>query len=356
MQPVVHFKDVSKYYGTSLAVDNLDLPIGPGQFVTLLGPSGCGKSTTLRMLGGFEDPSSGEIYLDGKPISHLPPNKRNVNIVFQDYALFPHLSVGRNIAFGLELKGLDSASIHKRVTELLALVELQDFADRMPDQLSGGQRQRVALMRALAPDPDVLLLDEPLSALDAKLRQQMQIELKEIQRTTGKTFIFVTHDQEEALTMSDIVVVMNKGRIEQMGAPGELYSRPRSRFVADFIGQSNFLEGKITALNGTIAALDWRGSKIEANVNATPHKIGDHATVALRPEALYCVSTEPEGRAGLKGRIDHRVFKGAHTTLTVQLENGASLIVQLDPVALSHIEGDDVWVGWREQDAVLLAD
>ncbi|MCX8998305.1 ABC transporter ATP-binding protein [Rhizobiaceae bacterium BDR2-2] len=356
MQPVVHFKDVNKYYGAAPAVENLDLAIEPGQFVTLLGPSGCGKSTTLRMLGGFEDPSSGEIYLDGKAISHLPPNKRNVNIVFQDYALFPHLTVGRNIAFGLELKGWDSDAIHKRVLELLALVELQDFADRMPDQLSGGQRQRVALMRALAPDPEVLLLDEPLSALDAKLRQQMQIELKSIQQTTGKTFIFVTHDQEEALTMSDVIVVMNKGRIEQMGDPHALYSRPRSRFVADFIGQSNFLEGTLLSVEGTVATLDWQGNAIHADLNGTAHAPGARATVALRPEALYCLAEKPKDRLALKGRVDHRVFKGAHTSLTVALDNGTALTVQLDPVALSHLDGDEVWVGWREQDAVVLAD
>ncbi len=356
MQPVVHFKNVNKSYGTSVAVDDLDLAVAPGQFVTLLGPSGCGKSTTLRMLGGFETPSSGEIYLDGKAISHLPPNKRNVNIVFQDYALFPHLSVARNIAFGLELKGLDSGSIHRRVMELLGLVRLQDFAARMPEQLSGGQRQRVALMRALAPDPNVLLLDEPLSALDAKLRHEMQIELKSIQRTTGKTFIFVTHDQEEALTMSDVIVVMNKGRIEQMGAPDELYSRPRSRFVADFIGQSNFLQARLLSVDGAIATLEWEGSRIEADFNDSRHAIGSVATVALRPEALFCVSHEPGDRMALKGQIEQRVFKGAHTTLTIRLDNGAQLTAQLDPVALSHLDGDTVWVGWRDRDAVVLAD
>ncbi|MBP1883903.1 ABC transporter ATP-binding protein [Sinorhizobium mexicanum] len=356
MQPVVHFKNVNKFYGALPAVENLDLAIETGQFVTLLGPSGCGKSTTLRMLGGFEEPTSGEIYLDGKPISHLPPNKRNVNIVFQDYALFPHLPVRRNIAFGLELKGMESSAIHKRVTELLALVGLQDYAERMPAQLSGGQRQRVALMRALAPDPNVLLLDEPLSALDAKLRQQMQIELKSIQQKTGKTFIFVTHDQEEALTMSDVIVVMDKGRIEQMGGPDELYARPRSRFVANFIGQSNFLEGKVVSVEGTVASFDWQGNIVQADVNGTAHAPGARATVALRPEALYCLPAKPEGRLALKGRIDQRVFKGAHTSLTVTLENGTSLVVQLDPVALSHIESDEVWVGWRERDAVLLAD
>lgn len=355
MQPVVYFKNVNKSYGALTAVDDLDLAIEPGQFVTLLGPSGCGKSTTLRMLGGFDSPTSGEIYLEGKPISHLPPNKRNVNIVFQDYALFPHLTVGRNIAFGLELKGMVHAAIHKRVTELLSLVSLQDHAERMPAQLSGGQRQRVALMRALAPDPNVLLLDEPLSALDAKLRQQMQIELKSIQQKTGKTFIFVTHDQEEALTMSDVIVVMNKGRIEQMGGPDELYARPRSRFVADFIGQSNFLEGAVISVSDGIAAVEWRGDVVHADVNGTSPVPGERATLALRPEALYCLSSKPEGRPALKGRVDQRVFKGAHTTLTVALENGSSLLVQIDPVALSHIEGDDVWVGWRDRDAVLLA-
>ncbi len=356
MQPVVQFKNVNKFYGTQAAVEDLDLAIDAGQFVTLLGPSGCGKSTTLRMLGGFEDPTSGEIYLDGKPISHLPPNRRNVNIVFQDYALFPHLSVMRNIAFGLELKGLAQDAIHRRVTELLSLVSLADYAERMPAQLSGGQRQRVALMRALAPDPNVLLLDEPLSALDAKLRQQMQIELKSIQQKTGKTFLFVTHDQEEALTMSDVIVVMNKGRIEQMGGPDELYARPRSRFVADFIGRSNFIEGKVVSVSGNIASLDWQGNIIHADVNGTSPATGKVVTVALRPEALYCLTEKPEGRLALKGRITGRVFKGAHTSLTVTLENGTSLLVQLDPVALSHIDGDDVWIGWRERDAVLLAD
>ncbi|MBB3978756.1 spermidine/putrescine transport system ATP-binding protein [Rhizobium azooxidifex] len=356
MQPVVHFKNVNKYYGSALAVENLDLSVEPGQFVTLLGPSGCGKSTTLRMLGGFEDPSSGEIFLDGKPITRLPPNKRNVNIVFQDYALFPHLTVSRNIAFGLELKGLASDAIHKRTSELLSLVKLQDFADRMPDQLSGGQRQRVALMRALAPNPHVLLLDEPLSALDAKLRQQMQIELKSIQQTTGKTFIFVTHDQEEALTMSDVVVVMNKGRIEQMGAPDTLYSRPQSRFVANFIGESNFLEANVTAVHGTVATLDWDGHVIHADVNGNRVVAGDRTTVALRPESLYCLPEKPKDRLALEGHIERRVFKGAHSSLTVRLTNGKELVVQLDPVALSQLHSDDVWIGWREQDAVLLRD
>ncbi|MBO1040906.1 ABC transporter ATP-binding protein [Brucella pituitosa] len=356
MQPVVQFKNVNKYYGASAAVHNLNLEIEPGQFITLLGPSGCGKSTTLRMLGGFENLSSGEIYLDGKPISHLPPNRRNVNIVFQDYALFPHLSVARNISFGLELKGFASDAIHRRVMELLALVQLEDFADRMPDQLSGGQRQRVALMRALAPDPDVLLLDEPLSALDAKLRHQMQIELKSIQKETGKTFLFVTHDQEEALTMSDQIVVMNKGRIEQIGAPDTLYSRPKNRFVADFIGQSNFLEAQIVSIEGNVAALDWHGQIICADINDTNHKVGSSVTLAVRPEAIACATEHEKDDDALPGRVVSRVFKGAHTSLQVELAKGSSLQVQLDPTSLSNIHGNNIQLRWRAQDAVLLAD
>ncbi|MGH6762130.1 MAG: ABC transporter ATP-binding protein [Phyllobacterium sp.] len=356
MEPVVQFRNVNKYYGAARAVDNLDLDIGAGQFVTLLGPSGCGKSTTLRMLGGFETPTSGNIFLDGNDVTHLPPNKRNVNIVFQDYALFPHLNVGRNVAFGLELKGLPSDAIHKRTMELLSLVKLDDFADRMPDQLSGGQRQRVALMRALAPNPNVLLLDEPLSALDAKLRQQMQIELKLIQQTTGKTFIFVTHDQEEALTMSDVIVVMNSGRIEQMGDPHTLYLKPRSRFVANFIGQSNFLDGTVMGIENGIAALRWEGQVIHAAVNNNVPAIGSAVTAALRPEALYCLPEKPKDRLALKGRITQRIFKGNHTSVTVSLGEGQTIIAQLDPVALSLLVEDDVWLGWRQEDAVIVAD
>ena len=356
MPPVVHFRNVNKFYGSALAVDNLELAIDPGQFVTLLGPSGCGKSTTLRMLGGFETPSSGSIFLDGSDITRLPPNKRNVNIVFQDYALFPHLTVGRNIAFGLELKGMASDVIHKRTMELLSLVKLQDFADRTPDQLSGGQRQRVALMRALAPNPNVLLLDEPLSALDAKLRQQMQIELKSIQQTTGKTFLFVTHDQEEALTMSDVIVVMNNGRIEQMGDPHTLYSRPRSRFVANFIGESNFLEADIISIEGNLAALRWRDHVIHAALNGTSPEPGKTVTVALRPEALHCLGAEPKDRLGIPGMVKQRIFKGNHTSVTVELSGGQEIVAQLDPVSLSQLTGDDVWIGWRESDAVVLAD
>ena len=356
MPPIVNFDNVTKTYGNSPAVQNLNLQVQPGKFVTLLGPSGCGKSTTLRMLGGFEIPSSGKIYLSGNDVTHLPPNRRNVNIVFQDYALFPHMTVAKNIAFGLELKGLASAQIHKRVMELLGLVQLEGYADRMPAQLSGGQRQRVALMRALAPDPDVLLLDEPLSALDAKLRQQMQIELKSIQEKTGKTFIFVTHDQEEALTMSDTIVIMNNGRIEQMGDPHALYSRPENRFVANFIGETNFMKGTVTAIENKVAVLRWEGEEVRATIIAHPATVGETATVAVRPEAIICSADKPHNRNAIQGTVRQRIFKGNHTSLTIALGENRSVRALVDPMALDRLSGDKVWVNWNDERAVVLAD
>ncbi|MBD8651093.1 ABC transporter ATP-binding protein [Rhizobium sp. CFBP 13726] len=356
MEPVVQFDNVSKSYGTHVAVDNLNLSIEAGKFVTLLGPSGCGKSTSLRMLGGFETPTSGRIMLSGKDVTRVPPNKRNVNIVFQDYALFPHMSVARNIAFGLELKGLDNQSIHRRVSELLELVELQDYAGRLPAELSGGQRQRVALMRALAPDPDVLLLDEPLSALDAKLRQQMQIELKSIQEKTGKTFMFVTHDQEEALTMSDTIVVMNKGRIEQMGDPNTLYGRPGSVFVANFIGETNLLRSTVIGSEGNETALNWNGVTIKANPGGLAPRVGEHLYVVLRPEAIHCSAFEPAGGNRIQGKIRQRVFKGNHTSLMVEVEGGAVLNALVHPSEVAQLGNEDVWLGWKTETATVIPD
>ncbi len=356
MEPVVQFDNVTKSYGGYVAVENLNLSIEPGKFVTLLGPSGCGKSTSLRMLGGFETPTSGRILLSGKDVTRVPPNKRNVNIVFQDYALFPHMTVAKNIAFGLELKGLDNARIHRRVCELLELVQLQDYAKRLPAELSGGQRQRVALMRALAPDPDVLLLDEPLSALDAKLRQQMQIELKSIQEKTGKTFMFVTHDQEEALTMSDTIVVMNKGKIEQMGDPNTLYGKPGSVFVANFIGETNLLRSTVLGTEGSVAAANWNGITIKAEQGGLSPKAGDHIYVVLRPEAIHCSSTEPTNANKVKGKIRQRVFKGNHTSLMVEVGDGAVLNALVHPSDVAQISGDDIWVGWKAESTTVIPD
>ena len=356
MQPVVQFENVTKRYGNFAAVDDLNLNIEAGKFVTLLGPSGCGKTTSLRMLGGFETPSSGRILLAGKDVTRLPPNKRNVNIVFQDYALFPHMNVARNIAFGLELQGHDAAHIHRRVLELLELVQLEDFAKRLPAELSGGQRQRVALMRALAPDPQVLLLDEPLSALDAKLRQQMQIELKSIQEKTGKTFMFVTHDQEEALTMSDQIVVMNNGKIEQMGDPYTLYGRPGSVFVANFLGETNLLRSTVLGNEGDVAALSWNGIAIKAEPGGLSPKAGDHLYVVLRPEAIHCSSTRPASDNQIKGKIRQRVFKGNHTSLRIEIGDGAFLSALVHPGDMANISGDEIWVGWKPENTTVIPD
>jgi spermidine/putrescine transport system ATP-binding protein len=356
MQPVVQFENVTKAYGQAVAVDNLNLTIEPGKFVTLLGPSGCGKSTTLRMLGGFEMPNAGRILLAGKEVTHLPPNKRNVNIVFQDYALFPHMNVAHNIAFGLELQGKSADTIHRKVTELLALVRLEDFAARLPSELSGGQRQRVALMRALAPDPQVLLLDEPLSALDAKLRLQMQIELKAIQETTGKTFLFVTHDQEEALAMSDVIVVMNNGRIEQMGDPHTLYSRPNSVFVANFIGEANLLKATVIARDGDKTALRWNGHEVQASATGHAAKAGDAACILVRPEAIQFSIRPSGGVNAMPGKIRQRVFKGNHTSMLVEVADGTRLNALVHLGDAEAVTGEDVWVSWQPQNATVIRD
>ena len=350
MDTVVHFDNVTKRYGSAVAVDALDLRIEAGKFVTLLGPSGCGKSTTLRLLGGFETPDSGRVMLAGRDVTHLPPNRRDVNIVFQDYALFPHMNVARNIAFGPELQGKSQREIEVLVAELLHLVQLEDYADRMPAQLSGGQRQRIALMRALAPDPRMLLLDEPLSALDAKLRQQMQIELKSIQERTGKTFLFVTHDQEEALTMSDVIVVMNEGRIEQIGDPKTLYNDPASRFVANFIGDTNLIDCTVVAVDDAVT-LDWGGAPVRAARGLRPRP-GERVTVAVRPEALRLSPVEAPGL--IPGRIRHRIFKGTHTSLEIDLGGGRTLAALVHSDAIAALAEDAVWVGWPAETATVL--
>jgi len=356
MDAVARFESVSKRFGDTVAVQALDLAIARGEFVTLLGPSGCGKSTTLRMLGGFETPTHGRIILDDADVTRLPPYRRDVNMVFQDYALFPHRNVAGNIAFGLELKGFDAAAIGRRVEQLLDLVQMAGLGERMPAALSGGQRQRIALARALAPDPKVLLLDEPLGALDAKLRQQMQIELKRIQEQTGKTFLFVTHDQEEALTMSDTVVVMNAGLIEQSGSPAELYHRPRSRFVAGFIGDTNLLTCTVLASEGDQLRLDWSGQPLHALRREPAPADGQSLHVALRPEHIACSWSEPKAANRIRGRIVERIFKGARTILVVDAGQGRALDVHVDPFFLEQGGGDQLWLGWAPERMPVLVD
>ena len=324
----IEVRNVSKTYGTGesavAALRDVSVAIRENEFFTLLGPSGCGKTTLLRLIAGFEFPTSGEILLYGQDIAPLPPFKRPVNTVFQSYALFPHMTVAQNIAFGLEMLGKPRAQIEERTAEMLRLVRMEDLRDRRTSQISGGQQQRVALARALAPQPKVLLLDEPLSALDYKLRKDMQIELKRLQNETGITFIFVTHDQEEALTMSDRIAVMSAGRILQVGSPRDIYDRPAERFVADFIGETNFLTGVVEAIDGSRAQVMLSsGTSIMASVaeDFAPQR---SATIVVRPEHARITA----GKAQLNGTVENVVYFGTDTHYHVRLDTGGTFIVR----------------------------
>ncbi|MEM9852691.1 MAG: ABC transporter ATP-binding protein, partial [Pseudomonadota bacterium] len=302
--------------------------IQDNEFFTLLGPSGCGKTTLLRMIAGFEEVTEGEIYLFGREIDQLPPHARPVNTVFQNYALFPHMTVLENVMFGLEMKGRDRQEAQARAGQMLELVQLSGFAGRKPAQLSGGQQQRVALARALAPEPRVLLLDEPLSALDLKLRQAMRSELKSIQRETGITFIFVTHDQEEALTMSDRIAVMSAGRLQQLGDARDIYERPHNTFVADFIGETNLFEAEVLAAdpNGGVSCRLKNGLTVDAR-SERPCAMGDWVHLSLRPERLALVAAEA-GNGEWPGTVRETIFIGTDTQTVVALSGGLELTVR----------------------------
>jgi spermidine/putrescine ABC transporter ATP-binding subunit len=320
MTHIVELCNVTKVFGTdTIAVANVSFAIKKGEFFSLLGPSGCGKTTLLRMIAGFEIPTSGVIFLDGKEITHYPPYKRDVNMVFQNYALFPHMSVRNNIAYGLKMKKYPKAQITEAVSDVIDIVKLTGLADRKITQLSGGQQQRVALARALVNHPSVLLLDEPLGALDKKLREQMQIELVNLQEQVKITFIYVTHDQEEALTMSDRIAVMNVGKIEQVGTPKSIYEFPATRFVADFIGTSNFLTGMYQESQNGLKRIIIPGADIwvESNQELIP---GEQVTVVIRPEKL-AISKEPHPSAvnSLSGVIEDIIYVGTNTQYFVKL-------------------------------------
>jgi spermidine/putrescine transport system ATP-binding protein len=305
------------------ALDNVSVAIRQNEFFTLLGPSGCGKTTLLRLIAGFEQPTAGEILLNGKPVEHLPPYQRAVNTVFQSYALFPHMSVAQNISFGLEMRGTPKEKTAGVVEEMLGLVKLSGLGGRKPAQLSGGQQQRVALARALANHPEVLLLDEPLSALDLKLRQEMRSELKNLQRTTGITFIFVTHDQEEALTMSDRIAVMSKGQIQQLGAAIDIYERPVNRFVADFIGDTNFVEAAVTGREGDYLRCRSAGGLDLLASPASNAGAGTRVTLAVRPEKITLK------RNGEAGTVAQSVYVGTDTNYDVRLADNMRLNVRV---------------------------
>ncbi|MEU4200178.1 ABC transporter ATP-binding protein [Streptomyces sp. NPDC039022] len=328
----VRLSGISKSFGSFTAVHPLDLTVPAGSFFALLGASGCGKTTTLRMIAGLEDPSTGTVALDGRDVTTLPPYKRPVNTVFQNYALFPHLDIFENIAFGLRRRGIKS--VKKQVEEMLDLVELGPMARRKPQQLSGGQQQRVAVARALINHPQVLLLDEPLGALDLKLRRQMQLELKRIQTEVGITFVHVTHDQEEAMTMADTVAVMNGGRVEQLGAPADLYENPGTTFVANFLGTSNLIEAEVVTVGGDDLLLTAGGSKLRlpAGRCRTAARTGGTVLAGVRPEKISLAhagdaGTIADGRNRLTGRIAHAGFLGVSTQYVVETPGAGRLAV-----------------------------
>jgi spermidine/putrescine transport system ATP-binding protein len=358
----VELRHVSKRFDDFKAVDNVSLQIKDGEFFSLLGPSGCGKTTILRMIAGFEQPSQGHIFLEGQPVETLPPYKRSVNTVFQNYALFPHLTIAENIAFGLEMKKLDRAEISKRVKAALELVRLPDVADRKPRQLSGGQQQRIALARALINQPAVLLLDEPLSALDLKLRKAMQLELKQLQQQVGITFIFVTHDQEEAMTMSDRIAVMDQGRVLQVGAPAEIYERPTNRFVADFIGEANILPCQVTGRNNGLAMVRV-GDTLEMRAECGPEvSVGQAGSLMIRPEKIKIEAGNPPqaGQATVFPGVIHEViYLGTATRFEVKLKEDLVIQVQHqnmsagDPGSQAR-RGETVYLSWQTSAARVL--
>ena len=333
MPNIVELDRITKSFaGGVLAVDDVSLAIEEGEFVTLLGPSGCGKTTTLRMIGGFEIPTKGRIRLAGEDVTDLPPYQRQVNMVFQDYALFPHMTVGRNVAYGLERMKLPREEIDRIVMATLHLVELASVINRKPHQLSGGQRQRVALARAIARKPKVLLLDEPLSALDANLREQMQVELKHLHDRLGLTFILVTHNQTEALVMSDRVVVMEAGRIAQIGTPDEMYERPASPYVANFIGTSNLIEMTAGLQSNGLLDLKCEGLALKARVNGGAASAGQAILVGIRPEKAILLGSPAEAPAGtsvLAGSVKEVLFHGSNARLRLVLAGGAPFIIDL---------------------------
>jgi spermidine/putrescine transport system ATP-binding protein len=360
----VEMQDVLKQFvtpegGILAAVNRVTMQIKDGEFFSLLGPSGCGKTTSLRMIAGFELPTDGKILIHGKEMSQVPAFQRPINTVFQQYALFPHMTVEQNIGFGLEIKGVSKADRSKRVSEALEMVRLPGMEMRRPKQLSGGQQQRIALARALVNKPEVLLLDEPLGALDLKLRKEMQLELKTLQREVGITFIYVTHDQEEALTMSDRIAVMNKGLALQIGVPEEIYERPADKFVADFIGETNFLDGVVKGQNGTTVEVDLPGTGIVHVESSRKFTNGQQVSVAVRPEKLTLNSDAKDGNA-LKGRVEEVIYIGTDTHYGVRFLGGHKARVREQNVTLAHKSiaktGDEVTMSFTTTSPRLLTE
>lgn len=340
-------------------IKSMNLQIKKGEFLTLLGPSGCGKTTTLRIIAGFESPSSGRVVIDEEDVTDTAPYQRCVNTVFQNYALFPHMNIYDNIAFGLKMKKVDKSEIREKVSEMLKMVQLEGYENRMPSQLSGGQMQRVAIARAVINSPKVLLLDEPLGALDLKLRKQMQLELKHLQKILGITFVFVTHDQEEALTMSDRIVVMNDGYIEQVGTPEELYEQPKTKFVADFLGETNILEGQVFKVKQDEVLLQLEQEQDIIRIPNLNYDLGDKFVVSVRPERIKVKDNPEDGDVWLQCKFKEKIYIGSNIKIVMVLKNGKNIVVneqigQTGQKFESFNKDNDYFVTWKPNHTIVI--
>ncbi len=350
---MLELKNITKGFGSMEILRGISLSVREGEFVTLLGSSGCGKTTTLRIIAGLEEPDSGEVLLEGKPMEGRPPEKRSVNTIFQNYALFPHMDVYDNIAYGLKIRKVDKKDIRRRVEEMLSLVQLTGFEKRMPSEMSGGQRQRVAIARALVNNPKVLLLDEPLGALDLQLRRQMQQELKRLQKKLGITFIYITHDQEEAINMSDTIVVMRDGRFEQVGSPSEIYDHPKTSYVARFVGSANVLSGCAVQVREKEVVLSSTYGTMACHREGFQVQEGDVLALAVRSESVSVWRT-PRSECHIRGVITEKTFVGGMLRIVVRLDDGSEVVISRHGINFDYDIGEDVHLEWKAEDAVLV--
>lgn len=363
---VLELKNIVKSFGETEVLKGVSLKLKEGEFVTFLGSSGCGKTTILRIIAGLEHPDSGQILIEGKDMENMGPEKRNVNMVFQNYALFPHMNVEQNIGYGLKIKGVAKDEIKKRVKEMLKLVQLEGFESRKPSAMSGGQRQRVAIARALVNNPRVLLLDEPLGALDLQLRRQMQLELKHLQKELGITFVYITHDQEEALNMSDRIVILHNGKIEQVGTPAEIYDDPKTAYVASFVGSANILNGDVAEVHEDGAVLknaygtmncrfrrvpEWEGA--EAGKGANHVHPGDHCALAVRSENIQ-ITRCPESDIYIEGTVTEKSFAGGMLRIAVKTADGTEIVISRHGINIEYAIGEHVYMEWPAEAAVLV--